>query len=140
MIKNKLKECCNYCNSIDIKTDSGGHFNAYGDLVDIKVYIHCAHSEVCKKYLDEIRSTSTIVWTPFTTEDEVFDNLKDHYWYLIVDDRFGTPVKAKWHSDACQFTYLVEHESIECPALYDDPQHIQAYAELCDCSEIRRNL
>lgn len=139
MIKNELKECCNNCEHIDLETNTDRIFTGM-DCYITTVDIYCKHAPVCKKYLDEIRSTSTIVWTPFTTKDEVFDNLKDHYWYLIIDDRFGTPVKAKWHSDTCQFTYLVEHESIECPALYDDPQHIQAYAKLCDCSEIRRNL
>ena len=31
--------------------------------------------------------------------DACRDELKDHYFYLVLDRRFGTPMKAKYHDD-----------------------------------------
>lgn len=32
--------------------------------------------------------------------------LKDHYWYLIAHKDYGTPMKAKYHSDCPHFTFF----------------------------------
>lgn len=37
-------------------------------------------------------------WIPLTQEVVDMD-LKDHHYYLVADKRFGTPMKAKFHSD-----------------------------------------
>lgn len=39
-------------------------------------------------------------WYPFDREAGSFPELQDHFYYLVTDTRFETPMKAKWHSDA----------------------------------------
>lgn len=34
------------------------------------------------------------------------DSLEDHYWYLIAHKDYGTPMKAKYHSDCPHFTFF----------------------------------
>lgn len=39
--------------------------------------------------------------------DACRDELKDHYFYLVLDRRFGTPMKAKYHDDMGGYFELV---------------------------------
>lgn len=42
-----------------------------------------------------------VEWTPLT-EDSI-NELVDHNWYLLASEKFGTPLKAKYHADAPHF-------------------------------------
>lgn len=41
-----------------------------------------------------------------TVEENLWNLLEDHYWYLIVHKDYGTPMKAKYHSDCPHFTFF----------------------------------
>ena len=44
-------------------------------------------------------------WIPLT--QEAVDDLKDHWFYLVADKRFGTPMKAEFHSDPLAYFQIV---------------------------------
>lgn len=61
--------------------------------------------------------------------------LKDHHWYLILDPRFKTPMKGKWHDDTYNFTY--EYFGIlDAVSIVD----VLAYKELPSCEQVGRML
>lgn len=62
--------------------------------------------------------------------------LKDHYWYLIVDPRFKTPMKGKWHDDTCNFTYHYAGVKLDTISIDD----VLAFKELPSCEQVVRML
>lgn len=57
------------------------------------------------------------------------DLLIDRHWYLIVHKDFGTPMKAKYHSDCPHFTFFYEGGE-GCSYLFEDK--VTHYMELPD--------
>ena len=57
------------------------------------------------------------------------DLLKDHYWYLIAHKDYGTPMKAKYHSDCPHFTFF-DARGERATYLFEDK--ITHYMELPD--------
>lgn len=57
------------------------------------------------------------------------NELKDHYWYLIAIPKYGTPMKARYHSDSESFTFFAygENEICRIEIMADD---IDWYCEL----------
>lgn len=55
-------------------------------------------------------------WIPLT--QEAVDDLKDHWFYLVADKRFGTPMKAMFHSDPLDHFQIVS-TSIESASMDD---------------------
>ena len=75
-------------------------------------------------------------------------NLEDHYFYLVADKRYCTPMKAKYHEDYPQFELLSQRRTdnqTSCVCLLDDDCTITHYMELSDmpseyrCSECSLN-
>lgn len=56
-------------------------------------------------------------WIPLTQE-AVDDNLKDHWFYLVADKRFKTPMKAIFHADSLAHFEIVSR-SIESASMDD---------------------
>lgn len=63
----------------------------YDDLHDVRT-------------LADILADMVPVWK---NVDACRDELKDHYFYLVLDKRFGTPMKAKYHDDMGGYFELV---------------------------------
>lgn len=51
MINNRLRNCCNRCNDIDVKTKAEDVM-ANGELINRDVQIYCTHEKVCKKLIE----------------------------------------------------------------------------------------
>lgn len=60
--------------------------------------------------------------------------LKDHYWYLIIDPRFNTPMKGKWHDDTYSFTYEYAGDILDTINIID----VLAFKELPSCEDVCR--
>ncbi len=52
-------------------------------------------------------------WIPLTQEVVDMD-LKDHHFYLVADKRFGTPMKAEFHSDPLAHFQIVSISRLLC--------------------------
>ena len=70
MIKNTLKECCENCEHIDVKTVKPVLFNYCFRTTEISTEISCSHRKVCKKYIEE-------------TEMSAFDKMKEEADNLV---------------------------------------------------------
>ena len=81
-------------------------------------------------------------------DEDSIKNLKDHYFYLVADKRYCTPMKAKYHEDYPQFELLSQRRTdnqTSCVCLLEDDCTITHYMELPDmpseyrCSECSLN-
>ena len=55
MIDNKLKQCCENCNYLDIYTsqEARSYMNIKPGESSLHTYIGCTHMHVCKQYIEE---------------------------------------------------------------------------------------
>lgn len=51
MINNRLRNCCNRCNDIDIKTNTITEM-CHEEVIVRKVEMFCTHEKVCKKLIE----------------------------------------------------------------------------------------
>lgn len=95
----------------------------YDDLLDVRTLV-------------DILSDMVPAWK---NVDACRDELKDHYFYLVLDRRFGTPMKAKYHDDMGGYFEIVsalpnELGWIDNVYLFDgeygEPRNIDWFMEL----------
>lgn len=80
--------------------------NKGSELIDILLKKH----NLAYDDLHDVRSLADILANMVPTwknVDACRDELKDHYFYLVLDKRFGTPMKAKYHDDMGGYFELV---------------------------------
>ena len=70
-------------------------------------------------------------WHKYPSDDDSL--LKDHYFYLVTHKDFGTPMKAKYHSDVEEFeVYIGGINNNEYWQPWDPDNPIIAWMELPD--------
>lgn len=72
----------------------------------------------------------TNIWNKFVWDD--VSQLKDHYYYLVTDKRYKTPMKAKWHNDNGGIWEIITGTGKDYIYSWDE-KSVLAWMELPEC-------
>ena len=95
-----MYECFN-CGHRSVYWQADFDFEDYG--LEGDGIIHVCHCDNCgadvEYYVPGLKKDPT-PWNEWVEDDT---RLEDHYFYLVVDKEYGTPMKAKYHDDVPHF-------------------------------------